>query len=1047
MEIGIYEQVINQLFKIKLSEINEGHFFIGKKELNKDNVALYLSQYLYHILQQVMSSMDLDKQGVENSINLINGIIKKIAKELELNDFQNNLIDIQSSILTAVIDKTTCDYPDVAQYLSKITPITSLVHSTLFTGSNLSVDMLSEIRKEILSSDEICLLISFIKQSGLNLIFNNLKHFTSNGHKLNVITTTYMGATDYSAIKLLATLPNTNIRISYNTDSDRLHAKAYLFLRSTGFHTAYIGSSNLSEPALTKGLEWNLKITQAELPDIISSIRNSFNTYWADDRFESFIPGKDDDRLKAALNNQIETGIIDYSILDLVRARDYQNQILEELRIERELHNHYRNLVVAATGTGKTVIAAFDFKQFLEKNPKSRFLFVVHREEIIRQACSVFRNVLQDENFGEMWYGNHEPNSYSNLFASKDILNNRLDSIKLPDDYYDYIIFDEAHHIVADTYQKIIKKFKPKIFLGLTATPERMDGQDILKYFDGTISAEIRLDTALNNNLLSPFHYYGITDSVDLDQVQWERGHYVVSELSRLYTENDRRTRVVFDSLQKYLTNFNDVRALCFCVDIKHAQYMQAKFTLGGLKSKYLTSENANERVKLLNQLKRKEINYLFVVDMFNEGVDIPSVDTILFLRPTESLTIFLQQLGRGLRKEEGKDFVTILDYVGHCRKEFNYMDRFRSLIGRTSMGVTEEIEKGFPHLPLNCKITLEPKAESYILENIKGSIDSFRKERIIRSIKNFNKDYELPLTLSNFLKVRNISLDKLYKGSTWNSLCLAAEVTDKESKFNNVLCRAVYKKWLSTDSYSYFSFIEHLSNNNFIVDFNALNNKEKQMSLMLYYDLFQDDNLYNSLQEMFDDLSSDKIVSSEINELMHILMNKSQTLEIDDNSALRLILPLKLHAQYTKDQILVAMQTSTLRKKSSCREGVERNKHLNTEAMFVDIIKDREVGSNTNYNDYAISNDLFHWETQNKVSPSSQAGYNYINENQIMLLFVRQQSSFPDDKSRTMGYIYLGEVSLKEYSGAKPMQIVWKLKTPMPASVSEYAKKYRALG
>ena len=199
-------------------------------------------------------------------------------------------------------------------------------------------------------------------------------------------------------------------------------------------------------------------------------------------------------QLKKALNQQEDNpAFLDYSVLDLIRAKDYQNEVLEKLEVERNLHNHFRNLVVAATGTGKTVIAAFDYKRFKETHPRANFLFVVHREEIIKQACATFRHVLQDENFGDMWYGGHEAKQYNHLFASKDLLNNRIDALNLPEDYFDYIIFDEAHHIVASSYQKILQRFKPKILLGLTATPERMDGQDITIYFDGHISAEIRL--------------------------------------------------------------------------------------------------------------------------------------------------------------------------------------------------------------------------------------------------------------------------------------------------------------------------------------------------------------------------------------------------------------------------------------------------------------------------------------------------------------------------------------------------------------------------
>jgi superfamily II DNA or RNA helicase/HKD family nuclease len=1043
MEIGLYEQIVNKLFEVKLRQLDSKQYYIGRKPIDASNVAGYLSRYLCGLLEHVFSQFNQDSEDVEKAIGLANNIIKSLARDFYLED--NDLVSAKAEILTAVIDKTKFDYPDIASRLQEITPLTSLVSSALFTGSSKHVTMESELRREIQSSDEICLLVSFIKRTGLNLIFPQLEAFTKSGKQLRIITTTYMGATDYNAVKKLASLDNCEIKISYNSEIDRLHAKSYLFLRNTGFHTAYIGSSNLSGAALTEGLEWNVKVTQAELPHIIKEVRHTFDSYWADPLFETFVSGRDDERLKEALAGTKEGNAIDYSVLDLMRAHDYQDAVLEKLRLEREVFGHYRNLVVAATGTGKTVIAAFDYKNFREQNKRANFLFIAHREEILKQSCRTFRTVLQDENFGDLWYGGVEPKSLQHLFASKDMLNNRLDNLDIAEDFYDYIIFDEVHHIAADSYRKILARFKPKILLGLTATPERMDGEDITLDFDGKISAEIRLDDALNNNLLAPFHYYGITDSVDLRKVKWNRGKYDISELSKVYTYNDQRTGLILNRIDEYLPDYSEVRALCFCVDIEHAKNMAAKFQLAGLKSGYLVSDNGAERNLWNKRLKEKKINFLFVVDMFNEGVDIPEVDTILFLRPTESLTVFLQQFGRGLRKCEGKDYVTILDFVGQCNKEFNYVDRFRRLIGRTSMSVEEEMERDFPHLPLGCHITLEPKAKEYILENIRASISSFRKVRIVNWLRTFHNDCDKPLNLTNFLNLHQIPLEKFYKSFTWGSLLFDGGIVARVSRFEVELKRAVYKKWLSTDSYSYFSFIEGLAEKRMNVDTKSFDERERQMALMFYYDLFLNAGRYSSLQAMFNDLASDELFCDEIKEVATLLKNRCEAYERPDNSGL-LDFPLKLHGVYTKDQIFVAIGTSTLDKKSSNREGVERNKKLGIEAMYVDIIKDREEGSNTNYNDFAINESLFNWETQNSVSSESQAGQNYIKETQKMLLFVRQQNTFPEDKGRTMGFTYLGEVVLEKWRGARPMEIVWRLKTPMPASFFKIAK-HRAVG
>ncbi len=1043
LQLGLYEHIITQLFESKINRLDHKQYYIGTKQMTASNVANYLSRYLYTLFEQVFSQLKQDDETVSRAVRLANTIIKTLARDVELDN--ENLISAKSEILTAVIDKTNCEFPDIAAHLKEITPVTSLVNSSLFTGSSREVSMESELRREIQSADEICLLVSFIKRTGLNLIYNQLKEFTAKGNHLRVITTTYMQASDFQAIKKIASLDKCEVKISYNTSVDRLHAKSYLFLRNTGFHTAFIGSSNLSGAALTQGLEWNVKVTQVELPHIIKDVRHTFESYWADEHFEKFTPGADDERLRMALSVPGEQNELDYSFLDLIKAHDYQNAVLEKLDLEREVFHHYRNLIVAATGTGKTVIAAFDYRRFAARHSRANFLFVAHREEILKQSIRTFRTVLQDENFGELWYGNVEPTSLSRLFASKDMLNSRLESLDIADDFYDYIVFDEVHHIAADSYRKILNRFKPKILLGLTATPERMDGEDITQDFDGKISAEIRLDDALNNNLLAPFHYYGITDSVDLRDVAWHGGRYVIAELSRMYTANDYRTKLILDKIEEYLPDYSDVRALCFCVDINHAKSMAAKFQLAGLNAGYLVSDNGSERTRLYKALKTKKINYLFVVDMFNEGVDIPEVDTVIFLRPTESLTIFLQQFGRGLRKAEGKEFVTILDFVGHCRSEFNYADRFRRIIGRTSMSVEEEVERDFPHLPLGCHITLEAKAKEYILENIRNTLRSFRKNKLIYWAQTFQADYDVPLTLSNFLRMHQISLERFYKSMTWNTLLVEAGKRENRSRFDYELQRAVYKKWLSTDSFSYFSFIERLASMRMRVDESILSDVERQMALMLYYDLFQVAARYTSLQQMFDDLASDSVFCDELAEVIALLKSRCEAYEMSDNSSLTNF-PLKLHGVYTKDQIFVAIGTSTLARKSSNREGVERNRERNVEAMYVDIIKDREEGSNTNYNDFAVSDTLFNWETQNRVTPQSEAGKRYIADSQTMLLFVRQQSKFADDVSRTMGYTYLGEVELERWQGSRPMEILWRLRSAMPASMFKIAR-HRAIG
>lgn len=940
---GVYEQIINRLFLLKLNKVDAERFYIGKKLISKDDAVHILSKYLQHLIEVAFIGTPED-QDVDKYIEFVNSVIRTLGKEFNVDDTDLDLVDAQKSILTAVIDRTNCEYPDIEKHLRAITPVTSLSRSALFFGGRGPADMESELNKEILCADEICWVVSFIKTSGLNLLWNSLKKFTSEGKCLRIITTTYTRATDYDAIARLSTLPNTEIKISYDGTQDRLHAKSYIFIRNSGFHTAYIGSSNLSSYALKDGKEWNFKATQFELPQVIENVRNSFESYWCDDTFECFVPGVSDERLKKALGIDWETPLLDFSALDLMRAKDYQQEILEKLDVERNVHGHFRNLVVAATGTGKTVIAAFDFKRYREAHPDCHFLFIAHRQEILHQAMQTFRIVLDDPNFGSIWDGNNEPSNYQHVFASKDTLRNRVDTLQLRADYYDYMVVDEVHHIVAPTYVKLMTCFKPQILLGLTATPERTNEQeDITVFFDGHISAEIRLPAALNAGLLAPFYYYGIPDNVNLSEVKWSGHGYDIAELSRIYTQNDYRTGLILRKMQEYIGNnqLHKVRALCFCVDKNHAKFMNAKFTLAGLKTDVLTSDDDDRHRNIVKKrLQAGTINYLFVVDLFNEGVDIPEIDTILFLRPTESATVFLQQFGRGLRLHKDKDHLTVLDFVGHSRAEFSYKERFEALIGRHSQNIKDEIEGGFANAPFGCKIILEEKAKEEIIANIEGYLRSLNKGRIIKEIAAYYKQAKDAFSLKGFLTYSHVPFHKVYGSMTWGELCQLAGVRKDVSVHAAQIKYAVKKKWLATDSFSYFKQLLRFADSGFKCDTTKFTGLEQRYAVMLYYDLYDKAGSYTSIAQMFNDLASDALFVQEFKEVVEYLKDKCVAPEKEDNSVYKNWNPLRLHGVYTKAQIQAALGLSTLARKSPSREGVERLKDIKLEAMYVDIIK-----------------------------------------------------------------------------------------------------------
>jgi superfamily II DNA or RNA helicase len=1032
MQYGLYEQLINKMVASKLDLLNRQSYYIKESAIDSAEAARIITLYLtdiIHFALKIISGND----SVEKQINLANKIILLIRDHLDKDDFNEDLISTEAKLLNAIFPKIDAGFSDLDRYLKEITPLTRLTSSELFTGNNAGISLESEIKKEILSANKILFLVAFIKWTGIRIFEHELNEFTSNGGELKVITTSYMGATDQKAVEFLSSMKNTEIKISYNTENERLHAKAYLFFRNTGFHTGYIGSSNISRSALTSGLEWNLKITTKEVAHIIDKFQKTFETYWHDKDFELYDPAFHREKLKTALKRERrESNSLMTTFFD-IRPFPFQEDILEKLETERKVHNRYKNLVVAATGTGKTVVSGFDFKNFRIANPGAKLLFIAHRKEILLQARAAFQGILRDNNFGDLWVDGIEPDRYDHLFASVQTLNSRLETISLSENYYDFIIVDEVHHIAASSYRPILNKFKPKILLGLTATPERMDGEDILKDFCDVIAAEIRLPEALNRKLLCPFQYFGITDSIDLSRVNWQGGRYLPGELTRIYTTNDIRVGEIIGNLQKYLKDIHDVRALGFCVTQEHARYMAEKFSLAGIKADYLVSTRSEERETLRHNLFSKSINYLFVVDIFNEGVDIPEIDTVLFLRPTESLTVFLQQLGRGLRLAENKECLTVLDFVGNSRPEYDFEGKFRALVGKSSSSMITEIENDFPHLPLGCSIILEKKAKEFILSNIKNATQLSRNQ-ILNKIRNFRHQTHLPLTLKNFIGLYPIPLQYIYKRGNWMRLCQeAGQLPDYPVINEREIHRAISKKWLSCSSYSYFRFIKELAQINFQIKLDQLSESEKLMCQILHYDIWQNPGGFGSLEDSIQSIGKNKQLNVEISEIIGILLERIDHMEYDIQ--LPYPCPLKQHSRYTREQILAAFRLSDFNNKSSNREGVAENTELNTEILFIDLIKsENDFSPTTLYNDYAISETLFHWQSQNASRPDIGRGLSYVNQpktKKIILLFVREQKK--DEYDNTISYVFLGDAQIVEYSGSKPMNITWRLSHPMP--------------
>ena len=1052
MKEGIYEQVMNKEILEQLNNLEQENFIIDKDKIDKEEAKVILSQYISRVIRKSLNYIrDKEKEDSEKLIKQIeacNNIINILSEVSNEEDIKKYEIDKNGEMLNALYFKV-----NNKRALTKkqaIRPVTPLSQSSLFTGSGQEPNMLGELNKEILSCDSIDLLVSFVKWSGIRCIIESLREATqSNNKKLRIITTSYMGATDVKAIEELSKLPNTEIKISYDTERTRLHAKAYMFKRDTGFTTAYIGSSNLSNVALTSGLEWNLKITEQDSFDIIKKFEATFESYWNDLEFVSYNGTEEDKkRLQVSLRKEQKDSENELNFSFDIRPYAYQKEILEKLKVERKIFNKNKNLVIAATGVGKTVISAFDYRDFCRENKgkANRLLFVVHREEILKQARSTFRAILKNNNFGELMVGGRKPESLDHLFVSIQSLNSKDLCEIISEDYYDFIIVDEFHHAAAPSYQRLLSYYKPKVLLGLTATPERADNKEVFSYFEDRISGEIRLPEAIDRKLLSPFQYFAVSDSVDLSKLKWQRKGYNVSELDKVYTGNDIRVNNIITSLNKYITDINEVVGLGFCVSKEHAKFMALRFNEAGIPSLALTDESKKEdRNNAKERLVNGEIKFIFVVDIYNEGVDIPEINTILFLRPTESLTVFLQQLGRGLRLHDKKECLTVLDFVGQAHKNYSFEDKFRALIGKTNKPVKDYVENGFLTLPKGCYIQLEKEAKEYILRNIKSASNT--KTNLLSKLRSFKNDTDLELTLENFLEYHNLSLVDFYgktRDRSFARMCVMAEQREDFVEENEIQITKKLYNLLFVNSRRFIEFVIRVIKNNDNISNIELTSEEGLMLNMMYYIFYNDapEKMgLTSIKEGINKLLNNKVMMNEACEILEYNFNHLNF--VDKKVDLGFDCPLDLHCDYSTDAIMAAFGYYNEEKKPAFREGVKYFEDKGIDIFFITLNKsDKDFSPSTLYEDYAINEKLFHWQTQSKTSAESTTGKRYINHlktgNKIAL-FVREYKS---RDGLTSPFTYLGTCEYRSHTGNKPISFVWELNEEIPPSMINKANK-----
>jgi superfamily II DNA or RNA helicase/HKD family nuclease len=1032
---GIYDQLID----CDTQKLLESHPELKSliKKVDADEVP---SRFAAFVADAVEKALKLH-ESPEDRLKLCNEIIGHLsASEVTAHLAGKQLVSDVKNVLTEIT-------PAAFGVMNYPRPATPIWESSLFTGAATDPRLDHELVQEIHSADRIDFLVSFIRWSGLRLLRQALEDAVRRGIRVRVITTSYMGASESRAVEWLASLPNVEIKVSYDTDRTRLHAKAYHFHRESGFSTAYIGSANLSEPALTSGLEWNLKLTNQDLPHILEKFLAEFETYWNSHEFVPFDPnepGRFREAINSAKRRRDSPGLTFFAD---IRPHPFQERILDSLKVDREVHGHFRNLIVAATGTGKTVISAFDYARFrleAEKEGRTaRLLFVAHRKEILEQSIGCYRAVLRDSNFGELQVDQYQAATYDHLFCSNLSLRNRRLWETVGPDYFDFIVVDEVHHGAAESYRDIFDQFRPKVLLGLTATPERMDGKSILTDFGDRFAAEIRLPDALEEKLLCPFHYFAVSDPVSLaDNRFWRSGKYEISELENIYTGHDllakQRVDAVITALDRYHGDHQNARAIGFCVSVRHAEYMAECFNQVGIPSRALTGQtDSDQRSEIVRQFRSGDFAFLFVVDIFNEGVDIPDIDTVVFLRPTESLTVFLQQLGRGLRHAPGKDCLTVIDLVGQMHQRYRIDRKFAALLPTRRFRIDREVAADFPHLPAGSSIILEKQARKHVIESIKRHYENFQAA-VAEDIKTFEHETHLPLTFGNFINETGYQPHQLLGKKSWSEWKIDAGVAENsEIQEPGALGYGIIRSSLLTAP-DFLETVRSFADTEGNPD--TLSELDK---LRLHYLLRQKsgkDGPYQSVEESLRSISAQPNVLADLREVSK--WAKETSTALGGSTPETGGWAFELHGTYTPFDINVIMGSASFISPGQIGTGVVHFKDQKAYALLMTFQKSEiDFSPSTMYQDYPVSRDLLHWQSQNNTTQDSQAGRHLTQHQEAgykILIFARVTKK---EFSVTMPFVYLGPAQIIDFQGERPITCHWKLDIPMPWDLYQAAK------
>lgn len=1035
---GAYDELIDSDLEVRIQNFHT----VTTQKVGGDLLDTYIQQTLNLSFQQALA----ETIGDENKLKLASTILRSMGSGKSLTSAKV----LKGLVLNSTDEDLVSDNPLEI-------PLGDLA---LLTNAKGEPSIGPELRAELHTVNRVDILMAFVKVSGLRIFYDQLLELRKRNVEVRLITSTYMGATDKKALDQLVTDLGVKVKIDYLARTTRLHAKAWLLERDSGFSTAYVGSSNISDPAMGPGLEWNVRLSQTRSPHLLQKFRIAFEGYWQGANFEDYDPITDGAKLEEAL--QKASGTLDgnssltLSGLDVVPF-SYQVEMLEALEYQREYHDVHKNLIVAATGTGKTVLAALDFRNFFEREKRlPSILFVAHRVEILEQSRRKFAEVLKMSEFGELLVSGSKPKLWNHVFASIKSLTPEILE-KLDANKFDYICIDEFHHAAAKTYRGVLNHFQPKELVGLTATPERTDGtrvQDL--FFNGVIAAELRLWDALDRELLTPFHYFGIGEETDFTKVAMSGGKYVVSELSKVVTGNDIRDRLMLRELMRKVPNLQTMSAIFFCVDVSHATHIAWLLNKQGISAKLVTGQTASaERKKIVRDFTASHIRVIVSVDVFNEGLDVPQIDTVVMLRPTESPVLFLQQLGRGLRKYPGKSEVLVLDFIGAHNSKYRADIKLAAITGRNRGNLNEDLEKGFPYLPTGVVISLDELASKNVLANLKAQVAP-GKSALAKEVKSSGAE-----SISEYLAKSSREIWEIYKGNSlgWFDLL---NFEDVDAEFAASPLAGKLKTFLHLNDRLRFEAYRRFATGK-ISRWSEASESEKRLRSMFFWHLWPSGSCtitgkpWSSIDQAIQSLSEHEAFGEELGQVIDYLDANCRniTAEIEFKKCQ---LPLLAHANYSRHELLgaiargylpgsefeIPITRSKMRNITLANEGVHRIDELDLDLLVSTLNKSESYSPTTRYRDYAESATVFHWESQNSTSPESEVGKRYLNQPETksdVLLAVREYSQ---GEVVASSFRLIGLADLIKHEGSKPIKIWWKLRIPLDDSTYKAAAAVR---